>query len=119
MATIYGCQEKIRRYQKLKSDINFIAQNLSYAGNNADNLEREIIIRYFVDDNSTPIASKIRNLHDNLDNTKNFLFNKIIPAIDNAIYLQRQEIVDIERLEKEKREREEREQREKLERFDD
>ncbi len=112
MSSISQCRYEISRYNSLKSSINSVISSLSSASGSADDLSYEIKDKYKLNDNSTPIVDRTIELKENIENTSNFLSNKVIPAIDSAIYSLYREI---ERLEAEERARREAEEKAKKE----
>ena len=85
MSSISQCQYNIQRYRTLKTKINSIISNLSFAITNTDDLNTEIKSKYQVNDNYTPVVTRTTNLKNNIKKTSNYLNNTIIPAIDSAI----------------------------------
>ena len=96
MSSISQCQYNIQRYRTLKTKINSIISNLSFAITNTDDLNTEIKSKYQVNDNYTPIVTRTADLKKNITKTSNYLSDKIIPAIDVAISNLYKEIARLE-----------------------
>lgn len=100
MLSISQYEINIRRYKNLKSNLNYIITKLSLAIDNADNISNEIKERYLINDNYTPIVSRTIKLKNSMNDTYNYLNNKVIPAIDSAIYTLNRELTRLEQEEK-------------------
>ena len=102
MSSIVQCEYNIKRYNSLKANINSVISNLSSAISNAENLSDGIRNKYQINDDDTPIVARTIQLKDSITATCDFLSNKIIPAIDAAIYSLNREITQLEQEEYEK-----------------
>ncbi len=106
MSSISYYQYNINRYRTLKTNINSVISYLSMAKNNAESVGNDIKNKYEINDSNTPIFNRAIQLKDNISSTCNYLSNKVIPAIDSAIYSLNREIARIEAEEREKEQEE-------------
>lgn len=105
MSSISQCENDIRRYKVLKENINSVVEKLSLAVSNASTLNTELKNKYQVDDSNTPISNRVKDLKNNIENTSNFLKDKVISEIDGAINNLNREIARLEEEEREARDR--------------
>lgn len=85
MSSISEYKYDLKRYKTIKSYLNTIANELSYAIDNANDVGNSIKSRYLVNDDYTPIVSRSRQLSSNLTSERNYIRNRVIPAINLAI----------------------------------
>lgn len=85
MASILQYEEDIKKYNNLKKNINFIIEKLRLSIDNMDSLNRQIVSKYNINDNGTPIINNIKKLKNDTEKTYNYLRKNIIPAIDLEI----------------------------------
>lgn len=86
MSSILERERDIRKYQTLKTNTIAICEKLSLAINNTDNLNKEIISKYSINGNRTPITSRTEKLKSDIKETYNYLKNNVLPAIDLEIF---------------------------------
>lgn len=101
MSQISQCENNIRRYRVLKSDINSILKKLSISIDSTRDLNNEIKNKYLVNDNFTPIVVRNDKLKNNIESTYNYLSGTILPAIDLAISNLYKQISKLKREERE------------------
>lgn len=75
----------IIRYNTLRNKLNSIVSNLSLTISNNLNIIDEIKGKYQLNDDYTPVVSRMTQLNKNIESTYNYLNNNVIPAIDSAI----------------------------------
>lgn len=85
MSSITQYKYDLRRYKTIRTNLNSIVNELSYAIDNADDVGNSIKSRYLVNDDYTPAVSRSRQLKSNLTNERNYIRNSVIPAINLAI----------------------------------
>ncbi len=78
-------QNDITKYTHLKSYVNSIVNNLTRAISDLSSVDSNVKNKYLVDDNNTPVESRISTLISNMSSTRDYLRDTIIPAIDSAI----------------------------------
>lgn len=98
MASIDGYRSDIRDYHDIEDKLNKIIEDLDSASQNAKRISYEVTNNYRIDGDSTSIADRADTLNSDIDELKERLRHKIIPAIHDAISHSWREI---ERLEEE------------------
>lgn len=96
MSSISQCNDNVEKYRLLKMDVISVISKLSLANDDADGLRNDIKNKYQINDNETPIFERAVQLKNNISNTCDFLNNKVIPAIDAAIYNLNNDIAKLE-----------------------
>lgn len=97
---ISNYEDDIRKYKALKSSLLNICTNLSSAINSVKDLKVEIKNKYTINDDYSPVYMRSDKLKSNMEITYNNLYNKVIPAIDNAINKINRQIRALEKEEK-------------------
>lgn len=83
--SIAECYNQIRKYEKLKQNIQKIIVSLNNFDDTSEKINHEIKESYLIDGNTTPVYSRSVSLKDQVNKTSNYLNNNVIPAIDRAI----------------------------------
>jgi hypothetical protein len=103
MSSILQCENDIKRYRNLKDKLNTILYELLSSQNELSTVSSNIKNKYQVNNDTTPIYSRVTKLDGNIDTTYNYIKNKIIPSIDSAINSLNKQIDDINEEEESKR----------------
>ncbi|NLC48223.1 MAG: hypothetical protein GX758_02565 [Tenericutes bacterium] len=83
--SIAACYNQIRKYEKLKQNIQKIIASLNDFDNSNDKTIHELKEIYLVNGDNTPVYDRCISLKGQANKTSNYLNNNIIPAIDSAI----------------------------------
>lgn len=95
MSTISECQHEINRYIALRNNINAILSYLNESINSSNITKNNIINNYLINDESTPVVSRIDKLNNNMKNTYNTL-KGTISGINTSIASLKAEIARLE-----------------------
>ena len=85
MDTKTNYQNDVTNYTNLKSYVSSIVNDLNSAISNLSGVDSNVKNKYLVDDENTPVESRISTLITNMSSTRDYLRDTIIPAIDSAI----------------------------------
>lgn len=77
--------EEINTYKKLKQSLNSTAKALINSASSVDNLDSTIKNEYTVDNDSTNLSNRCKNLKKKMAENSSYILNTIIPAIDREI----------------------------------
>lgn len=119
MATVQDCTNNINKYNALKDSINIIIKHLNNASDYSFKAKNQLDGVCTINDSNTKIYSRTKSLTENISSTSNYLKNKVLPAIDNAIMGLNNQIEAIQAEERriaEENARKERERQEQLRR---
>lgn len=83
--TIEDYQRLKSRYMQLKSDVDTVADDLRDLVNNLSCIKDGLDDKYLVDNSNTPLMSRIKSLHEESNDERNYLVTTIMSAIDSEI----------------------------------
>lgn len=78
-------QNDVTKYTNLKNNVTNIVNELTTAISSCSSIDDSVKNKYIVDDENTPVESRISTLIVNMTTTRDYLRDTILPAIDNAI----------------------------------
>lgn len=102
MSSLNECRYDINRCKKILENINQIVGELNSSSKELTAFSNEIKKEYQVNDGSTPLVTRADVLKDKIDDTKSYLANDAIEAINKRI---KELLSEIDRLEAEELER--------------
>ena len=112
MATIEQLEQDNKNYSSISSDVGDIIVYLESAINELESLSNNVAIRYTVDDNSTPIITRIDDLKKEIEKVNTYLKTNVKTSIDTSIQSNKLKISSLREAEQKAKEEEEKKKKE-------
>ncbi len=89
-------RREIKALQTLESNLNKIIRGTKDASESLEKGRNKAINVYSLNDDETPIISKIKELESDISETSNYLKSNVIPSIKDRIEELREELEELE-----------------------